>query len=293
MNGFLVIDKGAGWTSHDVVARVRRLAKQKRVGHTGTLDPDATGVLLVCLGQATRLVEYTMAHRKVYRAEIALGVETDTQDAGGSPIAQHDASAVSFEDLRTVLPRFTGEILQVPPMVSAVHHKGERLYDIARRGEAVERAARPVTVHRLEASHWRPGETAHATLEIACSAGTYIRTLCHDIGAALGVGGHMAALRRTAVGRFHEAEAITLDALGTLADGGRLAECLRPAADLLPDAWPRHEGTEAEAHDIRHGRPIPAGTDADHAAFLTDGRLLAVLCRDGDLWRPVKVFPES
>lgn len=288
MDGFLVIDKPAGWTSHDVVARVRRLAGQKRVGHTGTLDPDATGVLVVCLGFAGRLIEYTEGYAKRYVARLALGIETDSQDASGTPVNTSDASHVTAEDLQAVLPRFRGSILQVPPMVSAVRHHGERLHEIARRGETVERPPRPVTVMRLGASDFRPGPLATARLEVECSAGTYVRTLCHDIGAALGVGGHMESLRRTSIGPLDEAGAVTLEAL---AEPGRLTACLRPPEELLPPDWPLVSVDDEGAAEVAMGRSIPAEAPGEHGAAIHEGRLLAVLVREDDRWRPEKGVP--
>jgi tRNA pseudouridine55 synthase len=293
LDGFLVIDKPSGWTSHDVVARVRRLAGQKRVGHSGTLDPDATGVLLVCLGHATRLIEYTGDYHKVYHARLALGTVTDSQDASGAVIRRVDASNVTMSALEAVLPRFTGAIEQIPPMVSAVHHGGERLYEIARRGETVERAPRPVTVYSLAASDFAPGEVARATLDIDCSGGTYIRTICHDIGEALGVGGHMETLRRTRVGPFSATDALSLDALAEAAGEGALAGLVQPMGDLVPPEWPRVDGSGDLAASILQGRAIPAAGDDAWAVFHAGGRMAAILRRDEDVWRPVKVFPEN
>jgi tRNA pseudouridine55 synthase len=288
MDGFLVIDKPAGWTSHDVVARVRRLAGQRRVGHTGTLDPEATGVLLVCLGFAGRLIEYTEGYSKRYVAVLSLGVATDTQDATGAPLCTADASHITESDLQSVLPGFRGRIMQVPPMVSAVRHKGERLHEIARRGETVERPARPVTVTRLQASEFSPGPVATVRLEVECSAGTYVRTLCHDIGAALGVGGHMSWLRRTAVGPFDESMAVTLE---ELAEPGRLTACLLPPQRLLPPDWPEVELDDEAANDIAMGRSVPAEGPGRYASAVHRGRLLAVLVREDDRWRPEKGVP--
>jgi tRNA pseudouridine55 synthase len=275
------------------VARVRRLAGQKRVGHTGTLDPDATGVLLVCLGDATRLIEYTGDFHKTYRARLALGVETDSQDASGAEVRRTDASRVDLSALGASLSGFTGDIFQIPPMISAVHHAGERLYEIARRGETVERAPRPVTIYRLAASDFEVGAVAYATLDVECSGGTYIRTLCHDVGAALGVGGHMAALRRTRVGPFSEEDAVTLDALEAMAGAGQFSALVQPADRLLPTGWPRLDGSEPAVASILQGRAIPAAAPGERAVLLTAGRVLAVLRRSGDEWRPVKVFPDA
>jgi len=176
MNGVLNIDKPAGMTSHDVVARVRRIAHLKRVGHAGTLDPDATGVLLVCLGAATRISDFLADEGKQYWATLALGVTTTTEDASGEVLTKSDASHLTEADLAAVLPRFLGDVSQIPPMVSAVHHEGRRLYELAREGITVERAARTIRIAALVMADFMPGEVATATLDIACGKGTYIRT---------------------------------------------------------------------------------------------------------------------
>src|SRR5579862_5681615 len=198
-------------TSHDVVGRVRRIAGQRRVGHAGTLDPDATGVLLVCLGQATRLADLLADQGKAYRATLILGVATSTEDSSGEVLSDADSSHITQAMLGAILPRFTGEIMQVPPMVSAVHHQGRRLHEIAREGKTVERAARPVTVEEITLESFTPGRHPQAVLMVRCRKGTYVRTLCADIGAALGVGGHMAALARLSIGAFDLAVAVPLD----------------------------------------------------------------------------------
>ena len=213
MNGVLNIDKPAGMTSHDVVARVRRLARIKRVGHAGTLDPDATGVLLVCLGQATRLADYLASEGKEYQAVLALGVTTTTEDASGEVIKETDASGITESALRNIIPRFIGAISQIPPMISAVHHEGQRLYQLARQGITVERQARLIQIDDIQMKNFVPGPQATASLDVTCGKGTYIRTLCADVGAALGVGGHMASLRRIRIGAFMVSDALPLDAL--------------------------------------------------------------------------------
>ncbi|MGH2726349.1 MAG: tRNA pseudouridine(55) synthase TruB, partial [Actinomycetota bacterium] len=207
MDGIVVVDKPAGMTSHDVVAVVRRRLGERRVGHAGTLDPDATGVLVLGVGRATRLLRFIEGGEKEYIADVVLGVETTTQDASGQPVAEHDASALTGADVERAATALTGEISQTPPMVSAVKVGGERLYRKARRGEVVERPARKVTVHELRLDAFEPSVRAAAKLTIRCSPGTYVRTLAHDLGMALGVGGHVATLRRTRVGRFDAAEA--------------------------------------------------------------------------------------
>ena len=228
--GVLVIDKPAGMTSHDIVNKVRRLYGTRRVGHTGTLDPMATGVLTVLVGRAAKAAEYLACDRKTYLATLRLGLTTDTEDTTGQVLTQSehipDETAVM-----AVLPRFRGEIMQVPPMYSALKVGGQKLYDMARRGEVIERQARPITVHKLEAE--RLADTDYA-LTVSCSAGTYIRTLCADIGAALGCGGAMAALRRVEAGGFSLEQATTPTALEEMSEEERSA-LLLPVEALFAD----------------------------------------------------------
>jgi tRNA pseudouridine55 synthase len=275
MDGFLTINKPAGMTSHDVVARVRRAKKLKRVGHAGTLDPDATGVLLVALGQATRLLPHLSLEPKVYLATIGFGTATDTEDASGHVTAQADASGLTDAAVRAVLPQFLGEIEQVPPMVSALHHNGQRLYDLARQGITVEREARTITIHALEL-------VEKATIRVTCAGGTYIRTLCKDIGAALGLPAHMATLVREAVGPYILAEALSLEALEEAP--------LLPMHEAL--GWPLHPLTDQEAAELKLGRTIPAGAGQGECAGLYQGRLLALLKEERGLWHPFKVFAQ-
>lgn len=288
MNGVLNIDKPAGMTSHDVVGRIRRAAHLKRVGHAGTLDPDATGVLLVCLGAATRIAEYLADEGKSYRAILALGATTTTEDASGDVLTTVDASAVTENNLRGVLPHFTGDIQQVPPMVSAVHHQGQRLYELARQGVTVERAARPVRIDSIRLLDFQPGVRATATLEVDCGKGTYIRTLCADIGAALGVGGHMASLRRTRVGAFGVEAAVPLNQIAEETLGAALVS----ASDALATMPAQKVMGPEQEDDIRHGRALPAlSEDAPVVRILAeDGDLLALgRAEDGRL-QPFKVF---
>ncbi len=288
MNGILNIDKPAGMTSHDVVGRVRRLAHQKRVGHAGTLDPDATGVLLVCLGQATRLSDYLAAEGKAYRAVLALGQTTTTEDASGDVLTEADASQIAEADLAALLPRFIGDIQQVPPMVSAVHHEGKRLYELARAGITVERTARTIRIDHITLLSFTPGPTASATLDIACGKGTYIRTLCADLGAALGVGGHMHSLRRTQVGTFAADSATPLDALSE----DNLPGLLVSSASAL-GVWPAQTTeTEAEWDAVKSGRALASGLPPGTQARIVDaaGELIALGKADGELLRPFKVF---
>ena len=286
MRGVLNIDKPPGCTSHDVVARVRRLSNVKRTGHAGTLDPDATGVLLVCMGEATRLAEYLVDAGKEYRAVLSLGRTTTTEDASGETLTLVDASHVTEADICRTLPAFVGDILQVPPMVSALHHEGQRLYDLARQGITVERAARPVRVDRITLSNFEAGPEASAVFHVQCGKGTYIRTLCADIGAALGVGGHMKVLRRTRVGAFDVAQSVALDDL-TL---DNIASYLVSPAEALGDV-PAVVLSPAELVDVRHGRAVAGDAPAGVVRLLShDGELIALARADGGTLRPFKVF---
>jgi tRNA pseudouridine55 synthase len=287
MHGFLNIDKPAGPTSHDVVARVRRLAQQKRIGHAGTLDPAATGVLVVALGAATRLIEYVQdATTKRYRAVVRLGVTTTTDDAEGEVIDTALIPPLDLAALEAVLAQFRGPILQVPPMYSALHHEGRRLHELAREGVVVERSPRPVTIERLTPLAW---EAPLLTLDIICSKGTYIRALARDLGAALDCGAHLQELRRTAVGTFLVEDATPLAALE--ADPSIVMSCLLPPERAVAD-WPALDLDTTEARQVRNGLAIVrAGLEGQRArAHGPDGRLLALLIRDGERWKPEKVF---
>lgn len=234
LHGLLVVDKAGFdpahpserlWTSHDVVARVRRLSGQRRIGHTGTLDPMASGLLILCLGQATRLVEYYQGHDKRYQAVVALGSATDSYDATGQVTAQAPVPPLRAAQIEAALDRFRGVILQTPPIYSALKQEGEALYAKARRGEEVTVAARPVTIHQL--TLLAQSETTLA-LDIICSAGTYIRSLAHDLGKTLGTVAHLAELRRTAAGTFTLEDAHTLPSLEIAAQAGTLGQLLLP-----------------------------------------------------------------
>ena len=232
-DGILLIDKPSGKTSHDVVWKVRKLFNTKKVGHTGTLDPMATGVLVVLLGRAAKACEYVSHDEKVYEAILRLGLTTDTEDITGTVLTEcSDTPLPSSADIKAILPRFRGEILQVPPMYSALKVNGRKLCDIARTGETVERAARPITIKKLT---YAPTESSndHA-LTVACSGGTYIRTLCADIGNALGCGGVMASLRRVESGGFPISDCVTLEQLEEMDIEERLAR-LHPVEELFSD----------------------------------------------------------
>lgn len=289
IHGFVIIDKPAGITSHDVVAKLRRVAQQKRVGHAGTLDPAATGVLVTALGNATRLIEYVQdATSKRYLAEVRLGVTTSTDDAEGETLATSPVPVLDDAALEQVLGAFRGPIEQVPPMYSALHHQGRRLHELAREGITVERAARPVMIERLELLARTP-ETL--TLDVLCSKGTYIRSLARDIGAALGCGAHLAGLRRTAVGEF------TLDdahPLAGLADGNLpLAQVLLPAERAVLD-WPAARVDAETARRVRNGLPVALDVAGERARIhAPGGELLALAHRADELWQPNKVFDWS
>ncbi len=224
-DGYLVVDKPAGWPSHDVVARCRRLLQSRRVGHAGTLDPDATGVLVIGVGRATRLLRYASALGKCYLGEVALGVATTTLDASGEVTGRVEMGAVGLQEVRQAALSLTGRIEQVPPMVSAVKVGGRRLHELARRGAEVERAARPVEIRRLDV--YETGEPGVFGIFVDCSSGTYIRVLAADLGERLGGLAHLRALRRLSVGSFSDAEAIPLEAVSP--DG------VRPPGGLVRD----------------------------------------------------------
>lgn len=292
MDGVLSVYKPEGPTSHDVVYQIRRLFGQKRVGHAGTLDPMATGVLVICLGKATRIVEYLMGARKEYRARFVLGATTSTEDSTGEIETERDASGITRRMLEQAAARFVGRIEQVPPMVSAVKHQGKRLYKLAREGKTVERKARLVDVYSTQVLSFAPGPRAEGEMLVSCGSGTYIRTLCADIGAALGCGGHMSALERTAVGRFRVEECAKLEELEAARDNGRLDECLIGPADALSD-MPAVIVDEDGANRLVHGLPVAAdGAEPGQEARLltSDGSLVAIGVAGVGEIRPRKVL---
>jgi tRNA pseudouridine55 synthase len=262
MDGVLNVRKTSGPTSHDIVYDIRRIFGQKRVGHAGTLDPMATGVLVVCLGKATRIVEYLMGAPKEYIAEMILGQSTDSEDSTGNITSEKDASFLTLEALKEAAQSFTGEIMQTPPMVSAVKHNGERLYKLARQGQVVERQPRKVTVYVVEVLGFTPGKLAKAKIRIECSSGTYIRTLCSDIGDKLGCGAHMAALERTRVGRFTIENAYTVNNIREAKDQNRLDSLVINIGDALSD-MPCVEVSDLEADQIKNGRSVAVQYSGD------------------------------
>lgn len=286
LHGFLNIDKSGGMTSHDVVGRVRRLAGQKRVGHGGTLDPAATGVLPVALGDATRLLEFLVEGRKRYRALIKLGVVTTTDDAEGAVVAEQPVPAIAEAELLATLATFVGAIQQIPPMYSAIQVGGRRLYDLAREGTTIELAPRTVEIDQLTLLGW---ESPLLSLDVTCGKGTYIRALARDLGAAIGCGAHLQALRRTAVGALTSETGVSLDALA--ADPALLAERLLPPEAAVAHL-PRVELDDESARLVRNGMPIALAEPlvGDTSRAHADGALLALLRYDGAVWRPFKVF---
>jgi len=286
-SGIIVIDKPSDWTSMDVCAKLRGRFHEKRVGHAGTLDPMATGVLPVFLGRATRAVTFASESEKEYQFGLKLGVVTNTQDITGQVVEQTPFTG-SVEDLLSVLPRFRGDIRQVPPMYSAIKINGQKLYDLARKGREVERAPRPVTIHALELEdQLGPDEFL---LRVRCSKGTYVRTLCHDIGAALGCGGCMSSLRRTMAAGFTLAHSVTLDTVLQAQD---------PAALLLPvdtyfAGYPDLVADLEQEKRIRNGAalPMPALADGRYRVYSQDGTFLALSQGENGILTTVKSFYE-
>jgi len=270
-DGILNLNKPPGPTSHDCVYRVRRALLTKRVGHAGTLDPMATGVLLIGVGQGTRVLEYLQGLPKTYRAGVLFGIETDSQDTTGRTTREADASALTRERLLEALVGFRGEIMQVPPMVSALKVQGRRLYDLAREGQTVERQPRPVTIEAIDLLSFTPGPRARAEIRVRCSSGTYVRTLCHDVGQLLGTGAAMSSLEREAIGGFTVATAVPLDEL--TADVP-----LTPLAAALGH-MPSVSVEEAGAVRLRQGQFIPVSPetpDGSLRVLAPDGALVAI-----------------
>ncbi|HEY3682293.1 MAG TPA: tRNA pseudouridine(55) synthase TruB [Streptosporangiaceae bacterium] len=275
-------------TSHDVVARVRRLARTRRVGHAGTLDPMATGVLLVGIGKATRLLGHLALTEKAYTATMRLGQTTNTDDAEGELTAATPATAVADDAIRAGVAALTGRIEQVPPQVSAIKVNGERAYKRARAGEDVALAARPVTVHGFTITAVRrppDGDVVDVDADVVCSSGTYIRALARDLGAGLGVGGHLTALRRTRVGPYDLGAARTLDDLAAELD-------VLPLAEAVGAAFPRRDVTAEQARAVAHGgRLAPAGLGPGPVGVFDPGGALLALVEERDgAARPLAVF---
>jgi tRNA pseudouridine55 synthase len=289
-HGVVVVDKPPAWTSHDVVAKLRKVYRQRRVGHAGTLDPDATGVLLVGLGRATRLLRFLQDAGKGYRGTIVFGVSTTTLDASGEVVDRHPMP-IDRTDVEGVLTAFVGEIEQLPPMVSAVKIGGRRLHELARRGEDVERAPRRVRVDRLDIEAFEAGPYPTATVAVECSSGTYVRSLAADIGARLGGIAHLADLRRLHIGSFTLDEARTLDAIEARPDAAVLPPlaAVRDLEQVSVDA----EQARAVAHGVTFPAAVLAGADAGPGPFAVvgpDGELLAVYERRRAAVKPAVVL---
>jgi tRNA pseudouridine55 synthase len=279
IDGVLVIDKPAGPTSFEVVREVRSFLKVNKAGHTGTLDPMATGVLPICVGSATRVAGLISEGRKSYDAIVRLGVVTDTQDAAGNKLSESPVPTLSNLLLETTLSRFRGKLLQIPPMYSAVKIGGRRLYGLAREGKEVPREPRPVEVHELKLRDFSSNEL---TLSLTCSKGFYARTLAHDIGAALGCGAHLRALRRTASGPFTLQQAISLVELRALVEPDRATALKRLEDKLVPiskalEDWPAISVSAEDAQRVAHGVPIEFAAASGQVRVLgPEGRLLAI-----------------
>jgi len=289
--GLVIVDKPGGMTSHDVVARVRRLAGTRKVGHAGTLDPMATGVLVVGVEKATRLLGYLTLTEKEYAATIRLGQTTSTDDAEGELTGTAAAQGVTIDAIDQAVAALTGEIGQVPPAVSAIKVGGQRAYKLTRAGAAPELKARPVNVYEFTITGIQrveePGVMAgllDLDATVRCSSGTYIRSLARDLGAALGTGGHLTALRRTRVGGYRAEDARTLDQLAERFE-------VLPLAQAAAAAFPRRDLTEDEAARLAHGgRLAPVGQAAPTAAFAPDGTLVALVAEESGQARPLAVF---
>ena len=255
MDGILNINKAAGMTSFDVIAKLRKLLNTKKIGHAGTLDPDATGVLPVCIGKATKVIEFLVEKDKEYFVTLKLGVETDTQDASGT-ITKESLVASSDDEIRTAIESFIGDMMQIPPMYSAIRIKGIRLYEMARQGIEIEREARPVTIKYIkDIDIRRDGEDVKVFFSVACTKGTYMRTLCFDIGASLGCGGHMASLVRTRSGPFLLDDAITLEELALRKQSGTLEEIILNMDKALP-GLPAFSIDDDQTKRLRNGLTI-------------------------------------
>jgi len=288
--GVLVVDKPAGWTSHDVVARCRKLAGVRKVGHAGTLDPMATGVLVVGIGRATRLLGHLAATTKEYEATIRLGQSTTTDDAGGELVGAAAASGLLDEQVASAMAQFRGDIMQTPSSVSAIKVEGKRAYALARAGKAVELSARPVRVDEFVVlATRRDAATIDLDVRVQCSTGTYIRALARDLGAALGVGGHLTALRRTRVGAFGVDQAHALEALEQL-DADALP--VRSLSDVATVCFEHLTLRSADVGAVRHGRPLQLdlGDRSPVALLAPDGEFLALYEPHGPVAKPLAVF---
>ncbi len=294
ISGVLVVDKPVGLTSHDVVQIVRKGTNIRRAGHTGTLDPRASGVLVILVGPAVRLSEYVSASDKRYQAVVRLGASTDTYDADGRIVSTSPVDKINEEQFEEALQTFVGEIEQVPPPYSAVKIKGRKAYEMAREGEEIDLAPRRIKVYSLELLEWAPPE---AVIDVYCSSGTYVRSLAHDLGEKLGCGAHLIGLRRTKSGRFTLRDAVPLRRLRESFEDGNWYQFLIPAAEALSD-WPAIELTQDQVEAIRHGHRV----SSEDGAIAKDVTMVRGVSEQGELvalleyvpetneWQPKKVF---
>ncbi len=293
LSGILNVDKPSGMTSHDVIQALRRVVGQRKIGHAGTLDPMATGVLLVCLGDATRVSEYLMAGRKRYRATVVLGASTDTYDAEGQVVDLGGKTDWSQAEIEAALAPFVGRIDQVPPLYSALKRDGQPLHRLARQGKTVELEPRSVEIDEISILDWSPPALV---LEVTCSPGTYIRSLAHDLGQALGCGGYLGSLVRLSSGRFRLEEAVSLERLEEAFEYGEGERYLMPLDEALLD-WPAVVVGAEDAQRILHGQavavpPAAAGDERRARVYSLEGDFLAIATYDVPTqeWRPKKVF---
>jgi tRNA pseudouridine55 synthase len=291
INGILNVNKPTARTSQDIVSFVKHLSKQRHVGHAGTLDPIATGVLPICLGQATRMSSFIMETSKTYIAEITLGISTNTYDREGTIVQQKDPSYVTKTNITELLPTLTGKVMQKPPSFSALKRQGKRLYELARSGIEVETVAREITIYRMDLLEWNP---PCLIIEVECSKGTYIRSIAHDIGQSLGCGAHISALIRTKYGPFGIEDSVSLPQLEDAFSHEYWQELIYPM-DIIINDWTAVILTPEQELDILNGRAIPNSTEKTAPrcrAYSSDGRFLAILrsVPDKAAWQPEKVF---
>jgi tRNA pseudouridine55 synthase len=297
MDGILNINKATGMTSHDAVAIVRKTLKQKRVGHAGTLDPAASGVLPICLGQATRVAEYLSESGKAYQADIVFGIVTDTYDAEGEIVSSSDATGLTIEQIQAALPPFLGWQLQMPPRYSAIKIAGQPAYKHARKGEEIKLEPRPIEITKLDIMAWQP---PHLTLAIECSKGTYIRSLAFDLGAMLGCGAHLGGLIRTRSGPFLLMKSITLEQLAQATSTGSIQDYIFPA-DLALQQYPALTLDAKTTVRVLHGNTfqyLQAETAQEHTVarvYDANGLFIAIATWDKEqkVWQPKKVFVET
>ena len=293
--GIIVIHKEKGFTSHDVVAKLRGILHMKKIGHTGTLDPAAEGVLPVCAGKGTKLCDMLTDHDKTYRAVLLLGTETDTEDTTGAVLETKDTSGLTENEVRDAVCSFIGDYDQIPPMYSALKVDGKKLYELAREGKTVERKARPVKIFDIRIEKM---ELPEITMTVSCSKGTYIRTLCHDIGMKLSVGGCMKELLRTKVGRFEIADSLTLTDLQKLKEEDRLAEALLPVEEVFKELLEIRSDTEEMDKLLKNGNPFRSRAVKDvkngdkFRVYHSDGTFIGVFKYDEEkhMYYPEKIF---